>query len=77
MVEIAGFRAPDYVLLLIAYPALLVVTVVAWLATRVRPKGKSLLLQIRLFGLSFQIKNGHVERQNSSGEIDESSSKTD
>lgn len=58
MVELAGFRAPDYILLLIAYPLLLAVTGIAWFATRVRPKGKRLSLRFRFLGLSFQIENG-------------------
>lgn len=58
IVELAGFRAPDYLLLLIAYPLLLAVTSVAWLATRVRPKGRRLSLRFRFLGLSFQIENG-------------------
>lgn len=71
-VEIAGFRASDYALLLIAYPALLVLTVVAWLVTRVRPEGRSLSLRFRTLGLSFQIENGHVKKQKSIGDINES-----
>lgn len=58
MVELAGFRVPDYILLLIAYPLLLAVTSVAWLATRVRPKGRRLSLRFRFLGLGFQIENG-------------------
>lgn len=76
-VEFAGFRAPDYILLLIAYPFLLAVTGVAWFATRVRPKGRRLSLRFRFLGLGFQIENGDAnltsnERQKSIGEINES-----
>lgn len=71
-IEIAGFRAPDYIFLLVAYPALLVFAVVAWFVTRVRPKGRNLLLQFRVLGFSFQVKNGHINRQESIGEINES-----
>lgn len=72
IIEVAGHRVPDYVLLLTAYPALLIVMVITWLVTRVRPKKSILLLQFRAFGLSLQIKNGHVERRESIGEINES-----
>lgn len=58
MVEFTGFRIPDYVLLLIAYPLLLAITSIVWFATRVRPKGKSLSLRFRFLSLSFQIENG-------------------
>lgn len=62
MIEIAGFKAPDYVLLLISYPLLVAVTFVAWLATRVRPKGKNLSLRFRFLGLAFQIENGDGDK---------------
>lgn len=63
MIELAGFRAPDYVLLLIAYPLLLAVTSVAWLATRVRPKGKRLSLRFQFLGFKFQIENGDISKE--------------
>lgn len=65
MVELAGFRAPDYVLLLTAYPLLLAVVGIMWLVTRVRPKGKYLSLRFRLLGLSFRIENGDLPKNQS------------
>lgn len=69
MIELAGFRAPDYILILIAYPLLLVVASVVWLATRVRPKGKRLSLRFQFLGFKFRIENGDTSiKQTNIGE---------